>query len=45
MEHLPGGPDPIKGGVTFQVKQMVSIEEAQAEEKKIINREKPRHNK
>ncbi|MCL5075725.1 MAG: GIY-YIG nuclease family protein [Chloroflexi bacterium] len=44
-EHLPGGPDPIKGAVTFQVKQMGSIQEARAEEKKIIEKENPKHNK
>lgn len=44
-EHLPGGPDSIKGAAGFHIKRMRSIEEAQQEEKKIIKKEKPKYNK
>ena len=27
LEHLPEGPDPVKGGVQFQIKPMPSITE------------------
>ena len=45
QEHMPGGPDPIPGASSFQVKQMESIKKAQQEEKRIIEKEKPKHNK
>lgn len=45
MEHLPGGPDPIRGASRFQVKQLGSIEEAREEEKRIVQKEKPKYNK
>jgi len=44
-EHLPGGPDPIKGAKFFQTKQMKSIDQAKKEEKKIIKQENPKLNK
>ncbi len=44
-DHLPGGSDPIPGAKSFQTKQMPSVERARAEEKKIIDREDPKHNK
>ena len=44
-EHLPGGPDPIKDASVFQVKQSGSIREAQAEERRMIEKEKPKYNK
>lgn len=43
-EHLPEGPDPMKGAKYFQIKQMNSIKNAQKEEQKIIKREKPKFN-
>jgi len=42
---LPGGQDPIPGAKTFQIKQKPSIAEAEKEEKKIIEKEKPKYNK
>jgi excinuclease UvrABC nuclease subunit len=44
-EHLPSGQDPISGAKTFQTKQMPSIAEAEKEEKRIIEKEKPKYNK
>ncbi len=44
-EHLPGGPDPIPGGVRVQIQQKKSISEAEKTEKRIISRSKPKHNK
>lgn len=44
-EHLPGGPDAIRGGVKVQVVQKNSIKEAQKMESNIIDRSKPRFNK
>lgn len=44
-EHLSGGPDPIKDASAFQVKQSDSIREAQAEEKRIIKKDRPKYNK
>jgi len=45
QDHLPGGPDPIPGASKVRVKQMGSIQEAQREEKRIIEKEKPKYNK
>ena len=45
QEHMPGGPDPIPGASSFQVKQKESIKKAQQEEKRIIEKEKPKYNK
>lgn len=45
QDHLPGGPDPIPGASKVRVKQMRSIQEAQREEKRIIEKEKPKYNK
>jgi len=45
QDHTSGGPDPIPGASNFRVKQMGSIKEAQREEKRIIEKEKPKHNK
>jgi len=44
-DHMPGGPDPIPGVTKFRVKQTGSIQEAQQEEKRIIEKEKPKYNK
>lgn len=45
LEHLPRGPEPVRGGVVVKVRQFGSIGEAQKLEKTIINREKPKFNK
>jgi predicted GIY-YIG superfamily endonuclease len=44
-EHLPNGPDHIKGAKSFQIKKMDHIENARNEEKKIIKTETPKFNK
>ena len=44
-EHLPGGPDPIPGGVKVKIIQKKTISDAEKSEKIIISRSKPKHNK
>jgi len=44
-DHLPAGSDSIPGGSAFQIKEMPSIDRARTEEKKIIKKEQPKHNK
>jgi hypothetical protein len=44
-EHLPGGPDPIRGGVRVEIQQKKNIKEAQESESLIISRRKPKYNK
>jgi hypothetical protein len=44
-EHLPGGPDPIPGGVIVKIQQKKSIREAQESESSIISRRKPKYNR
>ena len=44
-EHLPAGKDPIPGGSKVQIKQMLSIHDAEKKEKELIGRHKPTHNK
>ena len=43
-EHLPGGPDPIPGAASVEIRQMSSIAEARDAEARSIKRSKPRHN-
>lgn len=43
-EHLPGEKDAIPGAAAFRYKQKGSIEQAKREEKRIINKEEPKHN-
>ena len=43
-EHLSGSKDPTPGA-KVQIKQMLSIADAQAKESRIISRSKPNHNK
>ena len=43
-EHLGGGKDPIPGA-KVQIEQLSDIREAEAKEKRVIARAKPRHNK
>ena len=44
-EHLPGGRDPVRGGVKVQIQQKSSIREAQKSEARIIKRNQPPQNK
>lgn len=44
-EHLPGGPDPIIGGVKVKIQQKPSISEAEKSETLIISRSKPKLNR
>ena len=44
-EHLPGGPDPIPGAASVEIRQMSSIAEARDAEARSIKRSQPRHNK
>lgn len=44
-EHLPGGKDAIPGAKTFSIKQKLSTESAEREEKRIIKDENPKYNK
>ena len=43
-EHLPGSKDAIPGAKTFSIKQKLSIEGAEIEEKRIIKDENPKYN-
>lgn len=44
-EHLPGGPDPVRGGVKVRIHQKDSIAEAEKAEARIIKRQRPPQNK
>jgi excinuclease UvrABC nuclease subunit len=44
-EHLPGGPDPIRGAAKVRIEQKTSINEAKGSEERIIKRSKPKYNK
>ena len=44
-EHLPSGPDPIRGGVKVKIKQKGSIDEARKAEARIIKQKQPSRNK
>lgn len=44
-EHLPGGPNPVRGGNKVVISPKPSITEAQKAEARKINREKPPQNK
>jgi len=44
-DHLPGGQDPVPGGVKVQIEQKDSIDQARDTEARIISRTRPRHNK
>ena len=44
-EHLPGGPDPIRGGTKVKIKQKSSIADAQKSEAASIKSKKPPQNK
>ena len=44
-EHLPGGPDPVRGGKKVRIQQKPSIADAKKSEARIIKRSKPPQNK
>lgn len=44
-EHLPGGPDPIRGGAKVKIQQKHSITEAEKAEAKAIQKKQPPFNK
>ena len=44
-EHLPGGPDPIRGGVKVKIKQKPSISDAEKAEARAIKSKQPPRNK
>ncbi len=44
-EHLPGGPDPIRGGTKVKIQQKSSVDDAQKAEQRIIKQNKPPQNK
>ncbi len=43
-EHLPGGPDPIQGGISIQIQQKKTLNSARKLEAKIIANDKPKYN-
>jgi predicted GIY-YIG superfamily endonuclease len=44
-EHLPGGPDPVRGGTKVRIEQKSSIDQARKSEARIIKNEQPPQNK
>lgn len=44
-EHLPGGPDPIRGGAKVKIQQKSSIADAEKAEAKAIKQQQPPQNK
>jgi len=44
-DHLPGGPDPIRGGTKVKIRQKSSIADAQKSEARAIKNKKPPQNK
>lgn len=44
-EHLPGGPDPIRGGAKVKINQKTNIAEAEKAEARAIKRKQPPQNK
>lgn len=44
-EHLPGGPNPIRGGKKVKIIQKSNIADAQKTENRIIKQQKPSQNK
>ena len=44
-EHLPGGPDPVRGGAKVKIKQKSSISDAEKAEARAIKQKKPPQNK
>ena len=44
-DHLPGGPDPIRGGAKVKIKQQPSIAKAEKAEERAIKLNKPPQNK
>ena len=44
-EHLPGGPDPVRGGAKVKIRQQSSLAQAQKSEARSIKTNKPPQNK
>lgn len=44
-EHLPGGPDPIRGGAKVRIQQKSSIADAEKAEVRAIKKNRPPQNK
>ena len=44
-EHLPSGPDSVRGGTKVRIQQKPSIAEAKKSEERIIKRSQPPQNK
>ncbi|MBN4078916.1 GIY-YIG nuclease family protein [Gammaproteobacteria bacterium AH-315-C21] len=44
-EHLPGGPDPIRGGSKVKIQQKESIADAEKAEARAIKKNQPPQNK
>jgi len=44
-EHLPGGPDPIRGGAKVKIQQKASIANAEKAEARAIKKTQPPQNK
>ena len=44
-EHLPGGPDPVRGGAKVSIQQKTSIADALKAEAKAIKQKQPPKNK
>ena len=44
-EHLPGGPDPVRGGTKVRIQQKTSITEVEKAEARSIKRNQPPQNK
>jgi len=44
-EHLPGGPDPVRGGTKVKIHQKLSIAEAEKAESRAIKKNQPPQNK
>lgn len=44
-EHLPGGPDPARGGAKVRIQQKANIAEAEKAEARAIKQNKPPQNK
>ena len=44
-EHLPSGPDPVRGGAKVRIQQKPSIAEAKKSEARIIKTSQPPQNK
>lgn len=44
-EHLPGGPDPVRGGAKVKIQQKSSIADAEKAEARVLKQKQPPQNK